>query len=192
MSASVKDDRDLLLAEFGTLRTEIENSVDRRFKVMTAGAAVVPVVQYFGNKYDLGFVSLGLPLLVLIISLLFIAENNAIMRAGRYIREVIEPRLFQGGAGWETWLERPHNFDARIVDKMVIIGFYLIEALYYVVGVTVGLQYAVSLDVRPSVVVALALGYGVLFVVICYLAIKQPRIGTMLLEERQVAASPTP
>lgn len=186
----MNDDHEMLLAEYATLRAEIEHSVERRFRIVTAGAAVIPVVQFVGNRYDIGFVSLGLPLLVLIIALLFTAENNGIMRAGRYIREVIEPRLYPDGAGWERWLECQEDFDARLVDKMVVIGFYLIESLYYVIGVVIGLQFASQTGLGPNVLWTLGVTYALLFVLIAYLAVKQPRIRTVLLEERAPRVKP--
>ena len=129
--------------QYLTLRKEIEETKGRIFKIIVGGASVVPAAQFLAQTYDVGVIMLLLPFLVIIIILLFLAENNALMRCGRYIRLHIEPAIPEI-MGWETWeeKEKTSEFDPRAADKYVIYSFYLLATLYYIVSVYLAASFA--------------------------------------------------
>lgn len=124
-------DRDTFLCEqFRTLREEIRETKARIFKTLAFGVAVVPAAQFLAQSYDLEIVLYSTPLLVIVIALLFLSENHALMRCGRYILYEIEP-FVPDAVGWETWLERKGPYDPRTVDKFLAICFYLLFFVYF-------------------------------------------------------------
>jgi hypothetical protein len=132
---------EFLRAEYETLRKEIEQSKDRIFKTLILGVTLVPTAQFLGEKHKIDILLLGMPLLVLVLALIFLAENQAIMRCGRYILLRIEPTVDEDG-GWERWLTLSDTFDRRSVDRLLAWSFYLLFALYYAVSVFLATQFA--------------------------------------------------
>jgi hypothetical protein len=143
--------------QYLTLRKEIEITKDRIFKIITGGATVVPLAQFLAISYNLGIVTMLLPFLVVIMTLLFLSEMNALMRCGRYIRTEIEP-LFKAKkiTGWESWLESNMDIDTRKVDRYVGYSFYILTFFYYVLSVFLAVGYANQ--VYDSVGLAISLG----------------------------------
>lgn len=124
-------DRETFLCEqFRTLREEIRETKARIFKTLAFGVAVVPAAQFLAQSYDLEIVLYSTPLLVIVIALLYLSENHALMRCGRYILHEIEPHI-SGVVGWEAWLERKGPYDPRTVDKFLAICFYLLFFVYF-------------------------------------------------------------
>ena len=111
---------------------------------MVGGAAVVPAAQSLASTYNIGAVTIALPLIVVVLVLLFLAENHSMMRAGTYILEQIEPSVI-GDAGWETWLNSSkHSTGTRTVDKMVIFAFAVLASCYFVVSVVLAVRHALA------------------------------------------------
>lgn len=170
--------REYLKWQFDALRSEIENCMDRRFKIMTGGIAFVPAAQFTSDKLELGYGNFLLPLVSLAIALLFVAENNAIMRCGRYIRLEIESR-FPTAPGWEGWLETQHDFDSRMVDKLTVIGFYILIATYYTVSVIVAVATAAD-EYEPLLAWALGAFYVALAAALLALFTVRPSTSTSI------------
>ena len=107
-----------------------------------------------------------LPPIVLMIGLLFLSENNAMMRCGCYIREHIEPAMLRDSefVGWEAWLEIPRKPDPRNVDKYMIYSFYVLSIVYFIVAVFLAVQYVAGAYGTAVAIGALA-GYGTLGIV---------------------------
>lgn len=116
--------------QFQTLRKEIEESKARVFKLLVGGTTIPPVAQFLIERYDrqLYWVTYLLPLIVIAFILLFLAEEGAVGRCGRYICNHIEP--LQEGVGWETWLDDQKE-DRRYVDRYIMHCFYILSAVYY-------------------------------------------------------------
>src|SRR5215204_2515279 len=105
--------------QYHTLRKEIETSKDRQFKIGAGSIVIVPAVEILAiavkesvvAEDDMGIVLavpllvllLLLPIIVLVLHSLFMAEHLAISRCARYIREHIESAVPQV-EGWEQWL----------------------------------------------------------------------------------------
>lgn len=130
--------------EYATLRHEIDVSKANMFNLTIGGAAVVPAAQSLANTFDIGAITLALPLIVVVLVLLFLAENHSVMRAGTYILEQIEPKV-EGDGGWEMWLDATRDkVRTRTVDKLLVIAFSVIASCYFVVSVLLAVSYALE------------------------------------------------
>lgn len=124
--------------QFLTLREEIKQTKSRLFWISAMGLFGVPLLTIFASQVERErFVALLVPYFVLVIILMFLAEQNALMRAGRFIRERLEK---DAGApsGWEAWLEsRP---DLRLMDRHFFAGFIIVFFVYYFMTIGLALQ----------------------------------------------------
>jgi len=128
--------------EYATLRKEIETSKANMFKLVVGGSAVIPAAQSVADSYSIGVITLALPLVVAVLVLLFLAENHAVMRAGTYILQEIEPKI-DGMKGWETWLNSVQtNTGTRTVDKLLVFAFSVLAASYFIASVALAVRYA--------------------------------------------------
>jgi len=123
------DTSDFLREEFVTLRDEIKESKSRMYRTMGLGVFVVPAANLLAQVYKVEILLLTIPLLVVVVALMYLSENHALMRCGRYIRLHIEPHF--DVLGWEKWLETPDSFHPRSVDKYVSYSFYLLFFVYF-------------------------------------------------------------
>ena len=165
-----KDSRSFREIEYMSLRKEIETSKSNMFKLVIGGAAVIPAVQSLGNSFQIGAITLALPLIVVVLVLLFLTENHAMMRAGTYILEEIEPRLTEAG-GWETWLNTSKGGSGkRTVDKLLIIAFAVLASSYFIVSVVMAAKHALQEfgEKGQYVLGGSYLGIGILLVIMLY------------------------
>lgn len=150
-----------ILEEFIALREEIEHAKERAFKLSGIGILAIPALaqlsQHPTSSGLTNVVILLLPLIVVAIVLIFLAENRAICRCGTYIRKEIEPCVDQEirrelknqvklkdwkWKGWEEWLEEPQTRAAR---QAALLGFYLLFAAYYLATSYLAVNYIVTL-----------------------------------------------
>jgi hypothetical protein len=171
---------EFLKSEYETLREEIKTSKNRMFTLAVGALVGIPSAYSFAEKtvaekIDTHGLVFSLPLLICVITLLYLAETFTVMRAGRYIRLHIEPKIVDSTdpdfKGWEHWLEeypRPLTKPSRrLVDRFVTSFFYVMFVFYYVVSATLAVNYAtmrqfsnVALDAILSVYISV----GILFV----------------------------
>lgn len=135
------DKSEFLLQQFLTVREEVKETKDRMFKIMGFGLVVVPASDFVAQSSKIGTITLSLPILVLVVALMYLSENNALMRCGKYIRTVLEPQMSEA-MGWESWLEVKENYGARDVDKNLARAFYLLFFVYFVGAVFLASQYS--------------------------------------------------
>ena len=135
------DKDDFIRQQFLTLREEIKETKDRIYKTMGFGLVVVPVANFLADTYKIDIIVLSLPILVLVVALIFLAENNALMRCGRYIKICIEPEM-KGFLGWEQWLETKSCYDTRAVDKYLTYAFYLLFFMYFTGSLFIACRFA--------------------------------------------------
>jgi hypothetical protein len=135
--------------QYLTLRKEIEDTKARIFKIAVGGSAAVPVARYVVQAYDIEAAMVLLPFLVIIVTLLFLAENNALMRCGCYIRKHIESQI--PVLGWEEWEETETEFDVRAADRYSVYSFYVLSAVYYVVCVWLAVSFAFTVGVPVGI-----------------------------------------
>ena len=124
------DKAEFLKNQYLTLRKEVEESKNRVFQTMGFGLVVVPGSHFLAQAYKIDTVTLSLPLLVVVVALVYLSENSAIMRCGRYIKQHVEPNVADV-VGWEQWLEMRSSYDTRAVDKHMSYAFYLLFLVYF-------------------------------------------------------------
>jgi predicted membrane channel-forming protein YqfA (hemolysin III family) len=127
---------------YATLREEIKETKARLFWIVAMGLFGVPLILSMAVSDKLAegtakFVTLLIPYVVLVLIIMFLSEQNALMRAGRYIKDHIETHV-QDITGWESWLGR-HD-DLRLMDKHLFACFTLVFFLYYFMTVGLALQ----------------------------------------------------
>jgi hypothetical protein len=170
------DKKDFLKYQYLTLREEIKETKARIFKTLGFGLVVVPASHFLAQSYQIDTIILAIPILVIVVALVYLAENNALMRCGRYIRLHIEPQI-EGVLGWETWLETPGFFETRDVDKYLSYCFYLLFFVYFVGSIFLAARFAIQQygQILTSLLLGLYVAIGIWFVI--YL-IKHIRVST--------------
>lgn len=117
--------------EYSALREEIKASKERGFKILFSGLIGTPAIAGLAEKLSWHQVFYVLPFVVIALLLTYLAENQAVFRAGCFIRKQIEP-AYKEICGWENWLSCPHKaIDSRNVDKNSIRAFSLLFFIYY-------------------------------------------------------------
>jgi hypothetical protein len=170
--------QEFLKDQYLTLRDEIRDTKNRIFKTMGFGLVVVPGSHFLAQAYKLDTVILSLPILVVVVALIYLSENNALMRCGRFIRHHIEPKMTDI-VGWEEWLERKGSWDARSVDKYLSYAFYLLFLVYFAGSVFIAARFAVSTYgvLETGLLLGAYVAIGVWFVI--YL-IRNVRVSTIM------------
>ena len=123
--------------QYQALRSEIDLIKNRLFKIVCLGLVVVPVLTYLAELPDTRFVGPLVPFVILMLVIQFLAEEHALMRCGRYIRERIEP-LIEQGAGWEAWLESQPGL--RTMDKCLFGCFVITLFVFYVLSAGMAIE----------------------------------------------------
>ncbi|MCK4658590.1 MAG: hypothetical protein KAV82_03625 [Phycisphaerae bacterium] len=132
------DNNDILMQQFLTLRDEIKATKARIFWVVSLGLFGVPIITYFAESLDNPqFLPTMIPYVVIVLIVKFISEQNALMRAGQYIRRNIEPKT-EGSLGWEAWLEGQGHL--RVLDKHFFAVFILVFFVYYFMSIGYAVQ----------------------------------------------------
>jgi hypothetical protein len=128
--------------QYLTLRDEIRESKTRIFWLLIIGIALVMISGYLAAEHPSAFANAATPFLLIALMLSFTAEQNNISRAGRYIREVVEP-INEKIPGWEHWLEK--NQPVREVDHCFVVGFAVLFLAFFAISTSLTLQ---QLDMR--------------------------------------------
>lgn len=130
--------QEFLLQQFLTLRDEIKSTKQRLFLIVFIGLIAVPLIAYLAQSQatSFGYVAPMLPFLVLVLTVLFFAEQNALMRCGHFIRANIEPQIMNA-PGWETWLESKP--DLRLMDKYFAGCFMVVFFVFYFLSTAVAI-----------------------------------------------------
>ena len=118
----------IVMEQFQALRSEIEAIKARLFRTVCLGLVLVPVLAYLAEKPGTVFLGLALPFVILVLNMLYVSQEHALLRCGRYMRQRIEP-LIEEGAGWEAWLEAHPGL--RVMDKCMFWCFVIIFFLFY-------------------------------------------------------------
>jgi hypothetical protein len=117
--------------QFLTLRDEIRESKTRIFWLLIIGIALVMAAGYLAAEHPNAFANAAIPFLLLGLMLSFVSEQNNIARAGRYIRETVEPQI-EHLNGWEHWLETKPRL--REVDHAFVLGFSVLFFIFFVIS----------------------------------------------------------
>jgi len=122
--------------QYLTLRAEISESKSRIFWLVIVGVLLVMVAGYLAAEHPHAFANAAIPFLLLALMLSFIAEDNNIGRAGRYMREIVEPHI-KDLTCWEHWLESHREF--REVDYSFVIGFSVLFFSFFAIATSLTL-----------------------------------------------------
>jgi hypothetical protein len=156
---------DFLKMQYQALREEILATQRRSFQTLGFGALSLPAAGYLAEMRKVPALSLTVPLLILVIALLYLADNHGIMRCGDYIREHIEPELLRDEAiGWEAWLEQGQ----RSTELYTTWCFYLLFLLYFVAALFMTWAYMDPNSLGgtfprpvPTIITSLYIAFGV-------------------------------
>jgi len=144
------DKSEFLREQFITLRQEIKAIKARIFWITLLGIFGVPIVTYLAETSTKGlFVSPMIPYLVIVLIVMFLAEQNALMRAGRYVLNEIEPHVGHS-PGWETWLGG--HSALRVMDKHLFAVFMLVFFAYYFMSIGFAIEQLWSIDRQALVI----------------------------------------
>lgn len=123
--------------QYISLRAEISESKSRVFWLLIVGIFLVLASGYLAASQPSAFANASIPFLLLAIMLSFIAEESNISRAGRYLREVVEPKIGDL-LGWEHWLESQQRY--REVDRAFVVGFSTLFLLFFVLSASLTIR----------------------------------------------------
>lgn len=122
--------------QFLTLRDEIRESKARIFWLLIISMALVVIAGYLAAERPNAFANAAIPFVLLGLMLSFISEQNNIARAGRYLRETVEPRI-DNLMGWEHWLETKPRL--REVDHAFVLGFSVLFLIFFAIAASLSL-----------------------------------------------------
>ena len=88
--------------QYLTLREEIRSSKARIFKLLVMGTLFVPAVSLAAQEFKYTFANASIPFILLVLMLAFVMEQNSIVRAGKYLKNHVEPKI-EGHPTWEAW-----------------------------------------------------------------------------------------
>jgi uncharacterized membrane protein YfcA len=155
---------EFLREQFRTLRQEIQASKSRALWILVLGTILMMFASYVAAALPTTFASAAIPFVLLVLILAFAAEQNGIIRAGRYVREQIEPTV-DGVTGWEQWLESNRRY--REVDRYFFAGFVVSFLAFFAISCTLSL---LQLDNLPTASLGLcaatAYALGAIFVIL--------------------------
>jgi hypothetical protein len=135
---------DFMKQQYLALRDEIRESKARIFWLLIIGMFLVMVSGYLAAEHPSAFANAAIPFLLIGLMLAFTSEQNNIARAGRYLREMVEPRI-ENLVGWEHWLESKPRL--REVDHSFVWGFSTLFLIFFAITTSLTLM---QLDARDA------------------------------------------
>ena len=132
------DKQVFLREQFVALRAEANAIKARSFWIVTIGLIGIPLITYLAETSEQNqFLCPMIPYLVVVLLIMFLAEQNALMRAGRYVREHIEPHV-DHTPGWENWLES--NKMLRTMDRHFLAIFTLVFFTFFFMAIGLAIR----------------------------------------------------
>jgi hypothetical protein len=80
------DKQEFMKQQYISLREEIKETKARIFKTLGFGLVVVPAANFVATTYQVDVLIMLMPCLIIVVALIYLSENRAKMRCGRYIR----------------------------------------------------------------------------------------------------------
>ena len=122
--------------QYRTLRQEILQRQQRRFLIVLGGSIGVPGLTGLSvSDTMLGDLVFVIPIIVVVVSYLFIIENSSIARAGDFIQHSIED-YFKKIPGWEHYLKDNNRVNENIKNAHASDGaqgaFILLLIVYFI------------------------------------------------------------
>lgn len=122
--------------QFEALRQEISDCKRRAFWILIFGMTVAILASVIASWNVAALGNATIPVVILVLVMAYAMEQNAIIRAGRYLREQLEQGL--EFPGWENWLESNVRF--REVDRFFFAGFIISFLILYLVTCWLSLE----------------------------------------------------
>lgn len=165
--------------QYLSLRAEISDSTSRIFKLLVIGMLLVLVSGYLASANPTTLVNAAIPFMLLAIVIAFINEQNNINRAGKYLREVIEPTI-PDVVGWEHWLSTKAEF--READRAYFVGFSIFFFIFFVISASLTLANIEknSLDINQLYFWSTAIAYALSAVCVVVILVRHWRSSTIL------------
>ena len=155
--------------QYVTLRAEIGESKARVFWLLIAGMLLVLASGYLAAAHPSAFANAAIPFLVLALMMSFIAEESNISRAGRYLREVVEPNI-KDMTCWEHWLEREQRY--RVVDRAFVVGFSLIFLVFFIISASLSIRQLEDSAHTHAIVWSTAIAYSLGGICVIYVLVR--------------------
>lgn len=130
------EENQFLRDQYASIRREIEGFQARIYWTVIIGILGVPTINYLTWDTDV-MIWLAQPFFMLVLIVLFLAEHHQMARAGRFMREQIEPKLRETPS-WEEWLESKPQY--RLLDRHFFACFVLIFILYYAISMGTAIE----------------------------------------------------
>jgi hypothetical protein len=174
---------EFLRVQYEALRQEILATQRRNLQTLGFGALSIPAAGFLAETQKSPALWLTVPILIMGIALLYLADNHGIIRCGAYIKEHIEKRLkAEGIMGWETWLEEGRKYGTRSTERYTTWCFYLFFLLYFIASILMAWSYMEPEPPGKSFPLPLAIGivsvYILLGVGLGYHLVRSIRLGT--------------
>ena len=169
--------REFAKLQYEALRQEILGIKERVIKLQLIGISGIPLVIGAGEKYDLSSVLMVSPLVTLIFAFMLIFEQGSLMRAGEYIKDILEPALTENSIlGWESWLQE-EGMPRRESETFFAWSVHIAFAVYFIIGswLAYGAIHKTFGQLASTVGIGLYCGG---FALAMYLIISNFRIGT--------------
>lgn len=192
-----KLEKSLVISEYESLREEIQARLSRVFKLqqgLLLGTLIYATTFYLPKLLNTGTISQTskslpivallyysflfiLPFIAFVVELLCTSEQDAIFRAGIYIKDNIEKIYRQSTfRGWEDWLDRQDKVERRRTsDNLIIFARrYIIIPLYCIassfictLGFITSLQIKLSFSLMSlSVIVMIAFYFFIFYLMV--------------------------
>jgi low affinity Fe/Cu permease len=119
--------------EYLALRTEIDYLTKMLMQFQGLSITGIPIIIGAGEKYNFDFVVYAAPIITIVFALMLLFIQNSIMRAGEYIRTILEKKLQEDEeGGWEAWLEKYTR--NRTAESFFAWSAHIAFCLYYLGG----------------------------------------------------------
>jgi len=172
------NNNEFMQQQYVALRAEIDQSTSRMFWLLIIGMGMVMLSGYMISEHPSSFGNVGLPFFLLAILISFINEQNNISRAGKYLREVIEPN-FPDITGWEKWLTTKSEF--RETDRAYFISFSVFFLVLFAISASLTLaRIAASADVSQHYLWGTIIAYTLSGLCVLYVVVRHWRSSTSL------------
>ncbi|MEM7624380.1 MAG: hypothetical protein AAF333_01995 [Planctomycetota bacterium] len=135
---------DLRRDYFVSLREEIKETKARIFRIIMLGLIGTPIMVYFSVAGTSHLLLLLAPLVVLLLVVLYLAEQNELMRAGRFIRQKVEN---DGDGDWEHWVA---SLNLRSAERQLFAMFVVIGLFVYVLLLMLALGELLKIEVSEN------------------------------------------
>lgn len=169
---------EFLKQQYISLRAEIDASASRMFWLLIIGMGLVMLSGYMVTNNPSTFANTGLPFFLLAIMIAFINEQNNVNRAGKYLREVIEPSI-PDVTGWEKWLSTKSQF--READRAYFISFSVFFLIFFAISASMSLaQLEKNSEINQLYFWSTAIAYALGALCVMVVVVRHWRTSTIL------------